>query len=265
MAGRRGTTSEATKNGGEPANPSGALLRGLDVLQAFDPDKDALGNAEIATATGLPKPTVSRLTRALVDAGYLDYDPERGKYRLRPRVLTLGFSLLNNMKILPIAHEHLQRLAQASGCTVSLAWPDAPSMIYLDRCAGEQMPYFFSVGSAVDMARTATGQAYIAALDPKARAAVMETLKAHATDDWTDVVNAIGNAVQSVAERGFCLVDNAWRKNIRSIAAPLISGDGRTIMTVNCVTTTFAMSSDELVQRWAPALLKVSQGLASHL
>ncbi|WP_457824334.1 helix-turn-helix domain-containing protein, partial [Staphylococcus aureus] len=88
-----------------PANPSGALLRGLDVLQAFGPDKERLGNAEIAAATGLPKPTVSRLTRALVDAGYLDYEPVGGKYQLRPRVLTLGFSLLSNMKILPVAHE----------------------------------------------------------------------------------------------------------------------------------------------------------------
>lgn len=265
MAGRRLTTSEATKKGSDPANPSGALLRGLDVLQAFGPEKDALGNAEIAAATGLPKPTVSRLTRALVDAGYLNYDAERGKYRLRPRVLTLGFSLLNNMKILPIAHEHLQRLALASGCTVSLAWPDAPNMIYLDRCAGDQMPYFFSVGSAVDMARTATGQAYIAALDPASRRSLISGLKSHSPTDWTNVAKAIDQAVHSVAERGFCLVDNAWRRNIRGIAAPLISADGRTIMTVNCVTTTFAMSSEELVEKWAPGLLKVTQGLATHL
>jgi DNA-binding IclR family transcriptional regulator len=87
----------------------------------------------------------------------------------------VGFSLLSDMKILPIAHEQLQRLATASGCTVSLAWPDAPNMIYLDRCAGEAMPYFFSVGSAIDMARTATGHAYIAALDEPSRAGVMRT------------------------------------------------------------------------------------------
>jgi hypothetical protein len=93
----------------------------------------------------------------LVAAGYLDYEPVGGKYQLRPRILTLGFSLLSNMRVLPVAYEQLQRLATASGCTISLAWPDAPKMIYLDRCLGEVVPYYFSVGSAIDMVRTATG------------------------------------------------------------------------------------------------------------
>lgn len=265
MAGRRSTSPDPAIKGGDPANPSGALLRGLDVLQAFRPDKDRLGNAEIAAATGLPKPTVSRLTRALVDAGYLDYESVSGKYQLRPRILTLGFSLLSNMKILPIAHEQLQRLATACGCTVSLAWPDAPKMIYLDRCQGEVMPYYFSVGSAVDMARTATGQAYLASLDPTARAAVIKTLVDELGDDGPTVKAAIENAASEVARRGFCLVDGTWQRNIRGIAAPLVSRDGRTRMSINCVTTTFAMPSDTLVEKWGPALTNTARALSDHL
>jgi hypothetical protein len=130
------------------------------------------------------------------------------------------------MKILPIAHEQLQRLTTASGRTVSLAWPDAPNMIYLDRCAGEAMPYFFRVGSAIDMARAATGHAYIAALDEPSRAGVMRVLANDRPDDWSSVEAAIQLAVQDVAERGFCLVDTTWRRNIRGIAAPLVSRDG---------------------------------------
>jgi AraC-like DNA-binding protein len=103
------------------------------------------------------KSIVSRLTRALVAADYLDCEPVGGKYQFRPRILTLVFSLLSNMRVLPVVHEQLQRLATASGCTVSLAWPDAPKMIYLDRCLGEVVPYYFSVGSAIDTARTTTG------------------------------------------------------------------------------------------------------------
>jgi hypothetical protein len=57
------------------------------------------------------KPIVSRLTRALVAADYLDYEPVGGKYQFRPRILTLVFSLLSNMRVLPVVHEQLQRLA----------------------------------------------------------------------------------------------------------------------------------------------------------
>jgi DNA-binding IclR family transcriptional regulator len=264
MAGRRLKNPESLMKG-DPANPSGALLRGLDVLQAFGPGKDRLGNAEISAATKLPKPTVSRLTRALVEAGYLDYDAISGKYQLRPRILTLGFSLLSNMKLLPIAHEKLQQLSTASRCNVSLAWPDEPRMIYLYRCSGEFMPYFFSVGSAIDMARTATGHAYLAALDKPARAKAMDTLKNANPENWSCVQSAVERAVVEVAERGFCLVDQEWLPNVRGIAAPLVSRDGRTRMSINCVTTTFAMTKETLVEKWGPTLASTAQVLSSHL
>src|SRR3546814_11280775 len=38
------------------------LARGLEVLRAFSASAPLLGNREIADRTGLPKPTVSRLT-----------------------------------------------------------------------------------------------------------------------------------------------------------------------------------------------------------
>ncbi|WP_456821955.1 IclR family transcriptional regulator [Bradyrhizobium sp. USDA 4502] len=249
----------------EPTNPSGALLRGLDVLEAFGPDRELLGNAEIAAATGLPKATVSRLTRALVDAGYIDYDTVRGKYRLRPRVLTLGFSLLSNMKILPVAHEQLQRLATDSGCTVSLACPDLPHMIYVDRCSGLAMPYFFSVGSAVDMAHTATGRAYIAALRPDERHELIARLAPRYPEDWETLIVGIDQARQDVAERGFCMVDRKWRQNIRSVAAPLVSRDGTARMSINCVAQAFAMDRRTLTNKWGPALAKLAQTLSTYL
>lgn len=266
MSGRRSQSGDRPQaNTGKPANPSGALLRGLDVLEAFGPDRELLGNAEISATTGLPKATVSRLTRALVDAGYLDYEPVRGKYRLRPRVLTLGFSLLSNMKLLPTAHEHMQRLATESGCTVSLACPDAPHMIYLDRCSDIAMPYFFSVGSAIDMARTATGRAYVAALDPKERVDLFKRLAPHHPNDWDKLKVEIEHATVEVAENGFCLVDTTWRHNIRGIAAPLVSRNGRTRMSINFVAQTFALDRETLTHKWGPVLAKLAQVLSAYL
>ena len=41
------------------------LARGLEVLRVFTPLEPMLGNKEISVRTGLPKPTVSRLTYTL--------------------------------------------------------------------------------------------------------------------------------------------------------------------------------------------------------
>ncbi len=48
-----------------------ALARGLEVLRAFTHGHAVRGNQDIARITGLPKPTVSRLTYTLTQLGYL--------------------------------------------------------------------------------------------------------------------------------------------------------------------------------------------------
>jgi hypothetical protein len=49
---------------------SHSLERGLALLRAFRHGVDVLTNAELADRAQLPRPTVSRLTRSLVDAGF---------------------------------------------------------------------------------------------------------------------------------------------------------------------------------------------------
>jgi len=69
-----------------------ALARGLEVLRAFQDCGGPLGNQEIAQRTGLPKPTVSRLTHTLKQLGYIVHDERLAKYRTGPGVLALGQS-----------------------------------------------------------------------------------------------------------------------------------------------------------------------------
>ena len=68
-----------------------ALARGLEVLRCFRAENPILGNQEIAQKTGLPKPTVSRLTFTLTELGYLRYSKNLRKYQLGTAVLALGY------------------------------------------------------------------------------------------------------------------------------------------------------------------------------
>ena len=57
-----------------------ALARGMEILRAFEPGRGPLGVGEIAALTGLPKPTVSRLTYTLAELGYLRVLHKQGRY-----------------------------------------------------------------------------------------------------------------------------------------------------------------------------------------
>src|SRR5689334_4536435 len=67
-----------------------ALARGLELLRCFRPGEVYLTNTELARRTGMPKPTISRLSYTLTKLGYLSYSAEQGKYQLGSGVLALG-------------------------------------------------------------------------------------------------------------------------------------------------------------------------------
>ena len=87
------------------------LARGLTILLAFEPDNDWLSNSEIATLTGLPKPTVSRLTANLLEAEYLQYSAERAAYRLGTAVLALGLIAASHRDFVMLARPLMQQLS----------------------------------------------------------------------------------------------------------------------------------------------------------
>src|SRR5512140_1636439 len=73
------------------------LAKGLVVLEAFRAGTTLLGNMELSTLTGIPRPTVARLTHTLAELGYLRYDAGRAKYRVGARALRMVHPLLADM------------------------------------------------------------------------------------------------------------------------------------------------------------------------
>lgn len=256
------TTLQSAHSALPNENPSGSLLRGLEIIKCFRPGRAVLGNGDIAAATGLPKATVSRLTRALWQAGYLVYDRDAGKFSLGATLLSFGFTFLSNMPILHVAHEPMQQLANFSGGAVSLAYPDRVEMIYIDRCTSETMPYFLGIGASIDMVRTAAGRAYIAALEKSKREELLGRLASHHKSDWAHLLPRIEEAIRQVAERGFCVVDGEWQRNVRAVASPLLFRDGRTVLTINCAVASYAATVDRLNTELGPRIHYLSRTLS---
>ncbi len=111
-----------------------ALARGLDILRAFHAGEGMLGNQEIAHRTGLPKPTVARLTHTLTELGYLNYIRRFRKYELGASVLALGYAAISSMDVRRASRAPLEQLAHALNASTALGGRDRHSMIYLEAC-----------------------------------------------------------------------------------------------------------------------------------
>ena len=85
-----------------------SLARGLEVIAAFRPGQESMSLSDVATATGLARPTARRILLTLAELGYVRTDGAR--YTLTPRVLELGTAYVGSQGLWQVARPHLQEL-----------------------------------------------------------------------------------------------------------------------------------------------------------
>jgi DNA-binding IclR family transcriptional regulator len=211
-----------------------AVARGLAILRTFQFDRKLLGNVEIAEATRLPKPTVSRLTYTLTQLGYLRYLPDFGKYELAAGVVSLAYPYLVNMPVPTVARPLMEELAQKSRTNVGLGVQEGLSVLYLEYALGEPNPNRRQrVGFRVPVIRTAMGRACVAAMPPQERARLYDELKDHYRKEWGELQRELEDAVEQVERRGFCIAAGTFQKTTSSVAVPFVHTDGRTLLAFN--------------------------------
>lgn len=211
-----------------------ALARGLKVLHAFRPEDRALGNAELARRTGFPKPTVSRLTFTLLSMGYLSLDEDTGRYSLHPHVLSLGYPILRRLSVRETARPMMQELANSCRGAVALGVRDGLEMIVIEQARHSTMTTVpLDIGAFREIALTALGRAYIAALKERERGVLLDQIRAADEQQWPAVKAAIEANLLHYAERGYCYSVGDWRPNYNAVGVPLVLGDGM-VVAFNC-------------------------------
>ncbi|MGO1974274.1 MAG: IclR family transcriptional regulator [Propionibacteriaceae bacterium] len=146
----------------EAPKPIEALARGLRILEVLSRTTGALGNGQLARATGLPPSTVSRLTDSLVQLGYLLVEAESGAYRLTPKNLRLGYPILANLPLGGRADRALHELHAATKMTAAIAIRDDLHMAFVSVARFRRpgaVP--LAVGGRLPLALSAVGIAYL--------------------------------------------------------------------------------------------------------
>ena len=152
--------SDVIDNGGSRDRLQ-SLERGLAVLRAFDADRPSATMAELAEATNLARPTVRRVLLTLADLGYVESSGSR--WRLTPRVLSIGQHYTSSNAVVEVAQPHLERLAERTGESASLAALDAGEVVYVARVPVRRiMSINVSVGTRVPAHATSMGRVLLA-------------------------------------------------------------------------------------------------------
>ena len=110
-----------------------SLAKGFRVLEAFTAERTEMGLAEVARAASIDNATAFRFLNTLVQLGYVEKIPEAKRFRLTLKCIDLGFNAIARTDLREFARPLLRELLNDTIEAASIAVPDGPDLVYVER------------------------------------------------------------------------------------------------------------------------------------
>jgi IclR family transcriptional regulator, pca regulon regulatory protein len=249
-----------------PNNPDfvEAIERGLAVIRAFRVDRPALSLSEVASATGLARPTARRVLVTLQLLGYVR--TEDRLFRLTPRVLDLGCAYVASMGLWDVVHPHLQELVAQTRESSSMSQLDGSEIVYVGRMAVPKIVSIaVSVGTRFPAVATSMGRVLLADLPVEQVRAALAAPSRGVTPRVTPDPRYLDEVLAETRARGWAVIDQELAPGIRSVAAPVRNGAGRTVAAINVCVQAAEHSLDELTGSFLSLLLDTASAISLDL
>ena len=224
--------------------------------------------ADVASATGLARPTARRLLLTLEELGYIrSLD---GAFSLTPKVITLGTAYVASLGLWEVARPHLEALVRQTRESSSMAQLDGSDIIYVARVSVPKIIALrVDIGTLFPAPVTSQGKVLLAALAPDD---VDEILTIPSRSGVTPPSVAPRPSVElaetarqklhaeltQVRARGWALADEELAPGVRSVAVPVRDGAGTVRAAMNVTVHAAETSVDTLLDHHLPKLLRAA-------
>ncbi len=233
----------------EPDYRSNSLVRGLTILQSFDHRHPDMTLSEIAEAINVTSSAAYRFVVTLEREGYLTRQDNR--YRLAPRVMDLGYRYIRSLDVYDIARQPADDLRNETGFTVHVSVLEGTDIVYVYRALSDRsMVSNVPVGSRLPAFSTTMGRVLLSDLssedlDRRYAGYVFAPM----SDKAPVTLDALKALLAEDRRRGYVAQSSHLATGTYSIAAPLVSRDGRYVAAIN-------LSGHELQLRPDAALIE---------
>jgi IclR family acetate operon transcriptional repressor len=141
------------------------IARAAQLLRELANVPDGLTTLELAERLDLPKPTVYRIARALIDEDFIRPLP-LGKLSIGPAFIVIAGSIQNDLR--QSVRPFLEGLSRELNERVDLAVLDGGDALFIDRYGAARGVHIAShVGARLPVQCTASGKALLAELSPE--------------------------------------------------------------------------------------------------
>ncbi|ALE86598.1 MULTISPECIES: IclR family transcriptional regulator domain-containing protein [unclassified Pseudonocardia] len=241
-----------------------SIERGFAVLLAFDADRPRPTSSDVAAATGLSRPAVRRILLTLQHLGYVE--PVGSRWRLTPRVLSLGQRYSATHSIVEDARPHLARLAEETDESASLTVLDGADVVYVARVPVRRiLQVEVSPGTRVPATATAMGRVLLAWAEEPVIARMLATPPRACTPRTVTDPKVLRGILREVQTRGWALAVGELDPDLMTLAAPVRDHTGAVAAAIASATSTGRCSPEKLVETVLPHVLAAAERLSRSL
>lgn len=204
-----------------PESLDTSLEKGLRVLELLN-DHVTVRVRDLHALTGIPKPTLVRVLKSLVRMGFVTRLPGNAGYSVSSRVIALSSGFHGVPRLVEVAGGFLDALTRHHLWPTALASLDFDAMV-VRYSTLPLSPYSHkqsTIQRRLSLAERAHGRAYLA-FCPQAE------LEAQLGQMRPETVVQLRGCLPQFRQQGWAVRDPEVEPQTRTIAVPLIGGDGR--------------------------------------
>ena len=244
----------------------GALMTGLDVLEALGSAPGPVGLSELARTLSADNGHVHRLLGVLTKRGYVHRDEANKTYTLGAGVVQLAGSLLRNMDLVSQARPIMLDLMNVTGESVHLAHRTMSGGVYIAReRLARKITVETEIGAPVVVHATSTGKALYCRHSAQELSQILDldALERFTEHTITDRAALLGD-MAATARRGFALDNEELNIGVRCVASPVVDIGGSIRASIG-ISGPATRLDGEMIDRCAALVCTAAMTLSQHL
>jgi IclR family pca regulon transcriptional regulator len=240
-----------------------AFARGIRVICAFNEQHPRMTLSQVAERTGLTRANARRILLTLETMGYVMQSDRL--FRLRPRVLEIGYAFLSSLDLPFYAQPVIDDLVERTHTPCNLAMLDGDEIIYVLRASTPHSPtppIPLNVGRSFPAYVTPMGRMLLGALPEAELNAYLGRADFQPFTSKTVVDRAQLKAlIQADAKRGWSFIAGEQADWIASIGVPIRDAASATIAAVGMGWFAGTVPDQPMIDKLLPELQQAAKSI----
>lgn len=247
-----------------------SIDRALDVLMLFSQERRELGVTQISEALGFQKSTVHRILSTLERRGFIQQNPDNGRYWLGIKLYSLGMLMREQQTLPGLVAPHARALAERFKEVVHLSVLDQaieqyPRHIIIDKIESSQVLSLTPpVGSSAACHCSGGGKCLLAYSKPEFLQQFNEAELPRFTPNTITSWAALQPELVQIRQQGYAVDAEEMELGLTCVASPIFGRGGALLAALSLSGPTSRLRSAQFAEMVA-ALQSVTRQISDYL